>query len=51
MAIRIVNEQFEWRIAEDGKNLGFFERRTGSNYLLNGGALKLRLREERRMAS
>ena len=34
MAIRIVNEQFEWRIAEDGKNLGFFERKTGSNYLL-----------------
>ena len=34
MAIRIMNEQFEWRIGEDGRNLGFFERRTGRNYLL-----------------
>ncbi|MBO4345118.1 MAG: hypothetical protein J5833_05155 [Victivallales bacterium] len=34
MAIRIMNEQFEWRIAEDGKNLGFYDVRKGENHLL-----------------
>jgi hypothetical protein len=34
MAIRIMNEQFEWRISENGRNLGFFELKTGRNFLL-----------------
>ena len=34
MAIRIKNELCEWRIGDNGENLGFFENKTGINYAL-----------------
>ncbi|MBQ9367548.1 MAG: hypothetical protein IJT83_07195, partial [Victivallales bacterium] len=34
MAIRIMNSLCEWRIGDNGENLGFFDNKTGANHAL-----------------
>ena len=34
MAVRILNRNCEWRIGDDGKTLGFYDRKNQVNYAL-----------------